>query len=188
VPAVCPGCSKEGLIEERMIPTTQLISNEEIQCDVKKWVCSGCNAAFMSPKQATDAVKRAVAVYQVKHGLLTAEEIREGRKKKGLTVSELAEAANLGEATIKRLEAGTSVQRLGTNTLLLTVFNNEEEELPDYSFTMEYKYLAGACSALLSKWLENNPWNAPDPWNSQNLGADNMMLSAADSNELALAA
>ncbi len=139
----------------------------------------------MSPKQATDAVKRAVAVFQVKHGLLTAEKIREGRRNKGLSVSELADEAVLGVATIKRLEAGTTVQRSGTNTLLLTVFCHEDEELPDYKMSLDCKDFASVCSAAFAKWRDEEPWNSPDPWEGQSVAMQT--LFAADSNELALA-
>jgi len=187
VPAVCPGCSKAGMIEERMIRSTQLIRDEEIECDVKKWVCAGCSAAFMSPKQATDAAKRAIAIYQMKHGLLTAEEIREGRKKKELSVEELADEADLGVATIKRLEAGSTVQRPSTNTLLLTVFNEEHETLPDYQITLDSKNFAAACSAIFSKWAEQESWNPSDPW-SASAQFDASCDYAADSNTFAFSA
>lgn len=186
VPAVCPGCTNEGTLVERLMPSSQLIGGEEIHCEVTKWTCKECDAAFMSPAQATESVKRAVTAYQLKHDLLTAAQIREGRKKKGLSVSELAHEADLGVATIKRIEAGTTVQRLGTNTLLLTVFNHEDEVLPDYEISLDCKDFAVACSVALSKWKDEVPWNLPDPWNSQS-GADSMMYCAADSNELALA-
>lgn len=187
VPAVCPGCSKEGMLEERMIRATQWIRDEEIECDVKKWVCAGCSAAFMSPKQATEAVKRAIAIYQMKHGLLTADEIREGRKKKRLSVEELAHEADLGVATIKRLEAGSTVQRPGTNTLLLTVFNEEHEILPDYQISLDAKDFASACSDMFSKWTDQESWNTADPW-SASANQDATCLLAADSNTLALSA
>ncbi len=169
-----------------MVNAVQLIRDEEIECDVKKWVCMGCNAAFMSPAQASDAVKRAISIFQMKHGLLTADQIRAGRKSKGLTVSELADASDLGVATIKRLEAGTTVQRASTNKLLLTVFSQEDEELPDYQILIHSKNIAVACSITLSKWNSEVPWNTPDPWNSQLL-IDGTTFCADDSNEFALA-
>ncbi len=184
---ICPGCSREGTIKEQWMPTVQLIRDEEIKCDVKKWTCSECGAAFMSPTQATEAVKQAVAICQKKHGLLTADQIREGRRKKGLSVGDLAVVAKLGVATIKRLEAGTTIQRLSTNTLLLTVLAEENDDLPDYHTSIESELISGDDSAVPSQWKDEASWNTPDPWGNQQVAIDSM-LSAIDSKDLALAA
>ena len=115
LPSSCPGCDKEGTLTEKEVETEQLIRDEDVRCDVLQWVCSDCGAEFMSPDQVTNAVKRAVGTYQKKHGLLTADQILEGRNAAGLSASELAENAELGEAIIKRLEAGVAVQQPDAN-------------------------------------------------------------------------
>ncbi|MCF7733111.1 MAG: hypothetical protein K9N23_15585 [Akkermansiaceae bacterium] len=171
VPANCPGCSKEGTLTEHLMPTCQLIRGEEIHCQVPKWVCAHCGAAFMSPAQATAGVRIAVTAYQREHGLLTAEDIQVGRHRLGLRVAELAEEAEIGEATIKRLEAGTTVQRHGTNRLLLNILS-DETELPDYQITMDFPDFPTLCLPLPSPWEDDKPWNNPGPWAAQaSLGA-----------------
>ncbi len=183
VPSTCPGCAREHTLTERPMPSAQLIRGEEIHCDVKKWVCAQCGAAFMSPAQATDGVRVAVSTYQRKHGLLTADEIRAGRRKFDLSVSELAQAADLGEATVKRLEAGTTVQRASTNRLLLTILS-EERELPHCSFTLDCPDVADLCLPVRCPWNDEEPWNNPSPWSTLVIGT---CFEPADSNELALA-
>lgn len=64
-----------------MRPSIQLIRDKEIEHDVATWICTDCEATFMSPSQATETVQRAVAIYQMKHGLLTAGQIRENRRR-----------------------------------------------------------------------------------------------------------
>ena len=124
LPTHCPGCHKSECLAEKAVAMTQLINGEEITCDAPKWVCSECEAAFMSPTQATQAVKIAVACYQVKHDLLTAEAIKKLRKKRDWSVEELAGKSHLGVATIKRIEAGVHVQNQSSNQLLDNAFSN----------------------------------------------------------------
>lgn len=182
-PSECLACGKEGALSERLVPTVQIIRGEEIRCDVTKWVCSACEAAFMSPKQATESVKFAVEAYQQKHELLTAANIREARERLGISVFELASEANIGVATVKRLEAGTTVQRTGTNTLLSTILG-EGGELPDYKIFLECTDFAMACVPAPTAWIDENPWNGSDPWASC---PKSEPFSMAYSNELALA-
>ena len=165
------------------MPAVQLIRDEEIHCDVMKWVCAECGAAFMSPAQATEAVKRAVTAYQEKHGLLTADQIRNGRHRLALSVSELASKADLGEATVKRLEAGTTVQRAGTNTLLLTILSGEPE-LPDYRISLSCSDFTTQCQPLNCPWNDDKAWNNPNPWSDLESGAS---FNSANYCELALA-
>lgn len=148
-----------------------------------KWVCAECQTVFMSPSQATESVKLAVTAYQQKHALLTADEIRNGRHRMGLGVSDFAHAADLGEATVKRLEAGTTVQQPSTNRLLLTILS-EEQELPDYTISMNCSDFANLCLPVPSYWNDEEPWNEQKPWKNEKTYMD---FSAADSNELALA-
>lgn len=165
------------------MPSTQLIRKEDIRCDVRKWVCAECGAAFMSPAQATDAVRLSISAYQQKHGLLTADQIRTGRLRIGLSVAELADEADLGEATIKRLEAGTTVQRPGTNTLLLTILS-DDAELPDYKVCLSCADFSTLCLPVDSAWDDEQPWNNPSPWESPVFGS---FCNPANNHELALA-
>jgi transcriptional regulator with XRE-family HTH domain len=150
-------------LTERLVPSTQLIRGEEVHCEIKKWACAGCGAAFMSPAQATEAVKHAVAVYQVKHDLMTADRIRSGRKKNRLTAGELATKAKVGIVTIKRLEAGTTVQKPGTNKLLEIALCNEPE-LPEYEITLNCSDFATFCEVIPAAWSCEKSWSPPTAW------------------------
>jgi DNA-binding transcriptional regulator YiaG len=168
---------------EQLVQSMQLIRGEDIVCQVKKWVCAGCEAAFMSPSQATESVKAAVIAYQQKHRLLTAGEIRAGRHRLQLGVSDFAHAADLGEATVKRLEAGTTVQQPSTNRLLLTILS-EEQELPDYTISMDCSDFGNLCLPVPSYWGDEKPWNEKKPWKNHEIDMD---FNVANSNDLALA-
>lgn len=183
LPPRCLTCEAENRFEERSVPCIQEIRGEEVHYQGPKWVCAECGAAFMSPEQATQGVKIAVETYQRKHSLLTAEQIREGRKSKNLSTKELAKGTKLGVATIKRLEAGTTVQQPSTNRLL-QVFLSDGAELPDYEFTFDWPAEPAVCHSGPSPWEKGAAWNLKDPWSASVM---NSFCEAADSNELALA-
>jgi putative zinc finger/helix-turn-helix YgiT family protein len=145
------------------VPATQLIRGEEVRYNAPKFVCSACEAAFMSPAQATEGVRLAVAAYQRKHGLLTADEIRQGRRHLDIDTAELAVRAHIGEATVKRLEAGTTVQQASTNRLLVDVFK-VPAELADYSVFFDLNGAGEPCAAESDPWEDGNQWNNPDSW------------------------
>ena len=67
----------------------------------------------------TAATQKAIAdAYRKKAGLLTSEQIKQGRKKLDLTQSELAEKLNVGIASIKRWE-GVQIQSKAMNIALI---------------------------------------------------------------------
>ncbi|MCX6865342.1 MAG: hypothetical protein NTV46_03840 [Verrucomicrobia bacterium] len=178
LPASCPCCAKANTLEERIVASTQLIRGEDTQCQVKKWVCAECGAAFMSPTQATEAVKVAVTAYQQNHSLLTANEIRNQRQARGISASELAHKAKIGEATVKRLEAGTTVQQTSTNELLSLIFA-EELELPEYQVVFESEDCSDSYMPTSDADLDSDS----NLWSMTGYHSN-----AANSNELSLAA
>lgn len=120
LPEYCsnPKCGAKNSIKEVLLPSVQLIKGEETHCETMKYRCVDCEMTFQSPTQATAGVKVAVAKYQKKHELMTAEELKATRQKMGVTsVAKLAEMSEgvLSEATLKRIESGVHVQDAKTN-------------------------------------------------------------------------
>ena len=169
VPTTCPGCDKEGTLTEKNVKTVQVIREEEVRCAVVNWVCGDCGAQFMSPEQATNAVKRAVETYQKKHGLLTADEIRKGRKNAGLSAWALADKAKIGEATIKRLEAGVTVQQASTNKLLKSALETPQE-VPDFTMEFVISESVACIKTINSYWDEDAQWSAGAAWKNESHG------------------
>lgn len=189
LPARCSQCGIEGRLEQLDLDAAQLVRGAEINCAVPKWVCKNCNAAFQSPDQATTGVKLAIREYQKQHNLLTADEIIAGRKKLGLNAAAFGLRANLGEATIKRLEAGTTVQQPGTDALIRDLLEN----CPQPGYMIETGAFLLVNSNYLGKdldllWSLETAWNAVNSWRDGSSEDLSKLLSAADSNELALAA
>ncbi|MGB0742906.1 MAG: hypothetical protein ACPGSB_00135 [Opitutales bacterium] len=81
--------------------------------------CEECGNAILSDEQMTDRIKKVVAAYQKRHGLLTAEELIRQRKALGYNSqrSFLRAAPELPAATLKRIEAGMHAQDASTDAL-----------------------------------------------------------------------
>ena len=63
--------------------------------------------------------------------MITSEQIRAGRALLRLTIADLAKLANVGEATIKRVEAGSGLPSANIRTLdsIIRAFQNAGVEL-----------------------------------------------------------
>jgi len=100
----CPNGHGEMQIER--INKSMNFRDVEIIFQEEHYVCSVCGTEGGSINQ-TVATQAAISdAYRKAVGLLTGEEIRESRKKLGLTQSALANRMNVGVASIKRWEGG----------------------------------------------------------------------------------
>lgn len=81
-------------------------------------ICSACGAAYSTPRQFDRSIELGVASFQESNGLLTATEIKGNRKRLGWTQQELATAANVGIASVKRWERGRQVQTAANDKAL----------------------------------------------------------------------
>jgi len=183
-PRTCLGCDRKGTYAVKMRPTVQEIQGEEITFDTEKYHCDACGAEWLSPKQGTDAVHTAVTIFLTKHGMLTGPGCEQRRKNLGWTQQDLADAAKVGIATIKRLESGVHI---------LTHPNNDatDQALQAGERSQSFKTsLALSWDHAKLSWPGSADWSIePDLQSSETVLADSeAMALAANSNELALAA
>lgn len=80
--------------------------------------CPGCGEQVLDATSARRLREGALAGYRRRHRLLTAEQIRAIRDKRGLTQSELAGLLRLGPNTLSRWESGANVQSAAMDVLL----------------------------------------------------------------------
>ena len=109
LPSHCLGCDTADSFDLQLVRSSQLIRGEETSYQTKKYVCTSCGAAVISPAQITQGVKDAIVAYQRKHDRLIGSTIADARKSAGLTSAEFAREAGCGQATIKRVEAGLTI-------------------------------------------------------------------------------
>jgi len=105
----CLGCGRPDTFGVHMRPSMKEIQGEEIAYETEKFFCTACEAEWMSPTQADIGFKKAVTLFLTKHGMLTAADCEQRRKKLCLTQQDLVEASGVSIATIKRLESGVHI-------------------------------------------------------------------------------
>lgn len=102
-----PNCPKgHGLMEKKRLEKEKTFKGVDIRYSEEAYVCPECGLEAGTGKTA-GAVQRAIAdAYRTQTGLLTSREIKSLREAKGLTQQMLADAMNVGIASIKRWETG----------------------------------------------------------------------------------
>ena len=113
----CPDCERETAcrsVQARAFEYGVGKDHVALQADVPVWTCTTCGYAF-GDGEGEDAEHEAVCRH---FGLLTPREIVELRAQLGLTQIALAALTGLGEASIKRWEAGTVLQNQAADNLL----------------------------------------------------------------------
>ena len=100
----CP--NDHGAMEIKKLDKSMIFRGVNIKFQVEHYVCSVCGIEVGSIEQAAVTQRAISDAYRKKVGLLTSEEIREGRERLGLTQKALAEQMSVGIASIKRWEGG----------------------------------------------------------------------------------
>lgn len=80
--------------------------------------CPRCGEVILRLRDAQQLEDGANAIYRERHGLLSADEIREIRERLGLTQAALASLLRLGANTISRWESGRIVQSASMDVFL----------------------------------------------------------------------
>ena len=115
----CP--NEHGLMAVKTIEKNITFKGEEISFQVDSFICEECGMEIATIEQAATMQNIIADAYRKKVGLLTGTEIKENRKKLGLTQKELAKRAGVGIASIKRWENGI-IQTKSMNSSLKAAF------------------------------------------------------------------
>jgi putative zinc finger/helix-turn-helix YgiT family protein len=116
----CPVCGSE--MREAHGRLRMPVNGEDISVpNVVHLKCLKCREVVLTLQQARRFNQDAIAVYQKKHALLSAHEIRALRERLRLTQNELAKLLHLGANTISRWEAGRNAQTASMDVLLCLI-------------------------------------------------------------------
>ncbi len=103
---ICPQCEDvrelKRVAGEEQIP----VRGESIPVQVEYTLCTDCGEEFHTLSDECDPLDVAYREYRRRHGMMQPEEIREIRKRYGLTQRELSELVGWGGATLSRYENG----------------------------------------------------------------------------------
>ncbi|CAH0346442.1 type II TA system antitoxin MqsA family protein [Bacillus sp. CECT 9360] len=127
-------CEREITFKER--PSTYTFRKEPFEIIEQYAECTVCHNDVYDEVTANQTLQQLSKLYQSKHSF-TVEDIKKIRKSTGLTQSQFAKVLNMGEATIKRYESGTSLpdgtqlgilKMLKSNPSLIIKFFEENKE------------------------------------------------------------
>jgi len=121
---ICPACEKVTELEYVNKKETFNIRGEEIEVDVDYFKCLECDGEFEDPKSEIDPIEDAYVQYRKLRGMMQPYEIRDLRRRYGLTQTELSKLLGWGGATLSRYENG-ALQDQGHDNLLQLINNSK---------------------------------------------------------------
>lgn len=126
----CP--SGHGEMELRRLNRKTTFRGVDVAYQTEAFVCRECGLEVANVKQA-GATQRAISdAYRKAKGLLTGEEIKEGRKRLGLSQKDLADIMSVGIASVKRWEAGIIQSQSMDHILRLTLNKHIGDSFDDF--------------------------------------------------------
>jgi putative zinc finger/helix-turn-helix YgiT family protein len=102
----CARCEKEIAPEPLKGQEIIVIRKEPITVDVEYYKCSECGEEFLILSSDKDPFKIAYEKYRAKHKMLQPAQIKNWRRKYGLTQDQVAKLLGIGVATLSRYESG----------------------------------------------------------------------------------
>jgi len=102
----CPFCEEEDRIKLVRTTRTFQIRGEPVEVDFEVSKCTECGEEFINPKSQRDPLAEAYRMYRKTHNMLQPEQIKELRKRYGMTQGELTRILGWGAVTLSRYENG----------------------------------------------------------------------------------
>lgn len=121
---ICPYCEKEA--ELKLIRSEEEIKvrREPIKVHVEYYKCKVCGKEFDDPRSEDDPLDKAYREYRRRQGMMQPGEIRNLRKRYGLTQREMSNLLGWGGATLSRYENGALQDETHEKTLRLAIDHN----------------------------------------------------------------
>jgi putative zinc finger/helix-turn-helix YgiT family protein len=126
----CP--NNHGKMELKRLPKEVTFRGRSVKYFAEHFVCASCGLAVDDWKLAVNNQKALSDEYRRTRGLLSGKEIVETRKKLGWNQEQLAKAANVGIASVKRWEKGL-IQTKSMDTILRRVLTGKEILTDNYT-------------------------------------------------------
>jgi putative zinc finger/helix-turn-helix YgiT family protein len=121
-------CPKgHGAMEEKKINRTVSFKGMDVNIAEDAFVCPVCQLSAGTVQSAGKIQQTVADAYRKQTGLLTGEDIKRLRNKKGLTQANLAELSGFGVASIKRWETGAIQSQSADKTLRLHLLDESME-------------------------------------------------------------
>ena len=116
---ICPHCEKETKIELVRSVEEIEVRGDPIKVKVEYYKCKNCGKEFEDPRSDGDPLDKAYREYRRRRGMMQPEDIRNFRKKYGLTQNEMSKILGWGGATLSRYENGALQDETHEKTMRL---------------------------------------------------------------------
>lgn len=116
---ICPICEKESRAKVMKKKESLNVRGEHIDVEYEVFKCEACGEEYIDTETEHDPFVYAYAIYRKKHNMLQSDEIKEIRRKYGLTQGELSGLLGWGGATLSRYENGALQDKTHDNQLKL---------------------------------------------------------------------
>jgi putative zinc finger/helix-turn-helix YgiT family protein len=116
---ICPICEKDSRAKVIKKKESMNVRGKLIDVEYEVFKCEACGEEYMDTETEHDPFVYAYASYRKKHNMLQPEEIKEIRRKYGLTQGELSGLLGWGGATLSRYENGALQDKTHDNQLKL---------------------------------------------------------------------
>lgn len=116
---MCPICEKESQVNAIKKKEAINVRGELIDVEYEVLKCNECGEEYVNTETPHDPFVYAYDIYRKKHNMLQPDEIKEIRKKYGLTQGELSRLLGWGGATLSRYETGALQDKTHDNQLKL---------------------------------------------------------------------
>jgi putative zinc finger/helix-turn-helix YgiT family protein len=118
---ICPNCEKETELELARRLEDLNVRGEAIKVEVTYYKCKSCGEEFEDPHSDEDPLDKAYREYRRRHGMMQPEEVRDFRKRFGLTQNEMSRLLGWGGATLSRYDNGALQDETHEKTLRLAM-------------------------------------------------------------------
>ncbi len=143
----CP--NGHGPMELKRYEKEVTFKGERLVVKVGSYVCPVCGLELTDAKLARENQRAIADAYRKRVGLLTSQEIVEGRKRLGLSQKDMAIKLGIGEASVKRWELG-AIQTRAMDRLMRQLFEGKQPEGDVYTGN---RPLSLSRIKLVLKWL-----------------------------------
>ncbi|MBI4621577.1 MAG: DUF4065 domain-containing protein [Desulfobacterales bacterium] len=116
---ICPICDKKSRAKLIKKKEAMNVRGERINVEYEVFKCYACGEEYIDTETEYEPFVYAYAIYRKKHNMLHPQEIKEIRRKYGLTQSELGGLLGWGGATLSRYENGALQDKAHDNQLKL---------------------------------------------------------------------
>lgn len=152
---ICLSCDSQN-IEKKRVKSKATFKGDHIETISEKMLCKDCGESFLTEPQMSQFRRNLADAYREKNGLLKSEDIKNYRKKLGVSQIEFARMIGAGDSSVKRWETNRVQDRVYDMIIRSRcdpsyISDNIVKNMEDLAIEDEH---TGYCKFRLSRYLQ----------------------------------